>query len=222
MSRSRASWILGGLAASLTAAGIASAGETGAIAARRCPPAGTHLIAHGRILRVYTSGTGPLSGHAVDACLAGRPGRMTLLAARSPGVGLGGRSLSVEASSGPLLAYSVTSFGVDSGSISLVIADVAARRILRELAVGHYVDAGFGGSERVLKVVLGAEGAVGWIAESKGPGQASPMYSVHVAATVGEPRLLDEGEEIGSGSLTLTGRELHWSHAGIERSARLL
>lgn len=222
MSRNLAAWILGGIAASLTAAGIASAGETGALAARRCPPRGTHLIAHGRILRVYTSGTGPLSGHAVDACLAGRPGGMTLLAARSPGVGLGGRSLSVEASSGPLIAYSVTSFGVDSGSISLLIADVAARRVLRELTVGHYVDAGIGGSERVTKLVLGPEGAVGWIAVSKGPGQTSPTYSVHVAATVGEPRLLDEGEAIGSDSLTLTGRLLHWWHGGIEHSARLL
>jgi hypothetical protein len=222
MSGNRAAGLLGVIAAiSVSGAAIAAARETGVAAAHRCPPAGAHMIAHDRFVRVYTTGTGPLSGHAVEACLTGRRGRMTLLAAASPGAGPGGRSLAVDASSGPLIAYSLTSFGVDSGSTSLVVADVDARRVLRRLTVGHYVDAGFAGYERITQVALGPEGAVGWIAAAKGPGEASQTYSVHAAATVGEPRVLDEGPDIGPESLTLTGGTLHWWHAGIEHSAPL-
>ena len=222
MRRNPAAALLGAiLASALVAAGIASAHQTAAAAAQTCPPRGAHLIAHNRILRVYTTGT-LTQGRAVEACLSHRHGRMTLLAARAPGAGLGGRSLAVDASSGPLVAYSLTSFGVDSGSVSLRVADVAARRVLRELSVGRYVDAGFGGYERVTKVVLGPEGALGWIAAAKGPGPATAVsYYVRAAATIGQPRVLDEGEDIGATALSLTGRTLHWWHAGIEHSALL-
>ena len=216
------------VAISLAAAGIAATGATGRAATGAtgraatpgCPPPGAHLIARGRILRVYTPGPGTYKG-AIEACLTGRAGRMTLLAARTPGPGPIGRSLQVNAWSGPLVAYTLTSFGVDSGTTSLLVADVAARRILRQLPTGHYVDAGLGGYERSTKVVLGPEGAVGWIAATSGPGHQSPAYSVHAAATIGEPHVLDEGPDIGPASLTLTGRTLHWWHAGIEHSARL-
>ena len=221
MRKAPAAVLIGAIAAiSLAAAGIAYTGATGRAAAPRCPPPGAHLIAHGRILRVYRTGPGTYKD-AIDACLTGRAGHMTLLAARAPGPGPIGRSLQVNAWSGPLIAYTLTSFGVDSGTTSLVIADVAARRILRQLPTGHYVDAGLGGYERATKVVLGPEGAVGWIVAASPPGHQGPTYSVHAAATIGEPQVLDEGPDIGPASLTLTGRTLHWWRSGIERSARL-
>ena len=170
-------------------------------------------------MRVYSSGpAGP--GRAIEACLAGRTGHMTLLAGPTGGA-LEGRSLTVGASSGPLVAYLLTSFGAGSGSIRLLVADVAARRVLRELPVGHYADGGLAGYERPTEVVLGPEGGVGWIAAVGEAGGQGPTYTVHTAATVGEPRLLDEGADIGAGSLSLTGFTLHWWHGGIEHSAPL-
>jgi|GEM_PF-2598614 len=205
-------------ALALIGPGLAIGGNSSPAAAPRCPPAAAHLLARGRIMRVYRTGAGPSQG-AVEACLAGRRGHMTLLGARGPG--LGGRSLSVAASSGPLLAYLVTSFGVDSGATALLVADVQARRVIRELPAGHYVDAGIAGYERVEKVALGPEGAVGWISASSEGRQRPVSYIVHGAATIGEPRVLDEGPDIGPTSLTLSGRTLHWWHAGTERSAPL-
>jgi hypothetical protein len=178
------------------------------------------VIARGRILRVFTTGSG-ISGHAIEACLTNRRGRsMTLLAARAGG-GLGGRSLTVDASSGPLVAYTLTSFGVDSGTTSLLVADVAARRVIRDLLAGHYVDAGFAGYERVEKVVLGPEGAIGWISAASKGARLPPTYAVHAAARIGQPRVLDEGGDIGATSLSISGRTLRWRHAGIERTAPL-
>ncbi len=177
-----------------------------------CAPAGAHVIARGAILRVYTT---PSAGSTVYACLRGRHTRMTLLAAGAH------HSLAVMASSGPLVAFTVTSFGVDAGSVALRVADVQARRVIRELPVGHYIDAGFVGYERVEKVVLGPEGGVGWIAAMGQSGHGAPDYAVHDAATVGEPRLLDEGPDIGPDTLSIAFRTLHWWHAGIEHSALL-
>ncbi len=127
--------------------------------------------------------------------------------------------------SGPIVAYLSSSFGVDTSATSLTVADVEARRVLRNVGeVGKSIDAGFAGSERVTKLVLGPEGAVAWItavSESGRPGQAPQTYVLHAAATVGELQVLDEGPDIGGESLTLAGRTLHWWHAGIERSALL-
>jgi hypothetical protein len=185
-----------------------------------CPPPGAHLIAHDRAIRVYSTGSATL-GRPVEACLIGAGTRMTLLPRGGGGGGPAGQSLKVATFSGPLVAYLLTSFGVDSGSTRLAIADVASRRVLRELLVGHYVDAGFGGGEAVTKVVLGPRGAVAWIAGSHGPGNQTVTYAVHTARTVGPPKVLDEGTDIGATSLTLAGRTLSWSHGGVEHTAEL-
>jgi len=207
-------------ASALIGTAAAATLPAGTSAVPRCPPTGVRVLARGRLMRVYATGAGASRG-PVQACLAGRRGHMTLMAARGALPGLGGRSLAVAAWSGPLVAYTLTSFGVDSGTTTLLVADVAARRVIRELPVGRYVDAGFAGYERATKIVLGPEGAVGWIAATAERGRPGPLYSVHAAATIGEPRVLDEGPDIGPGSLTVTGKILHWWHAGVERSARL-
>lgn len=182
-----------------------------------CAPAGAHVVGNDGMVRLYTTGPATLPlGSALQACLAGREGHMTLL---RPG-GRSGLSLKLAASSGPLLAYLVTRFGVDSASTVLRVADVSARRVLRELTVGNYVDAGILERETPTRVVLGPEGAVGWIAASHGPDQRT-TYAVRTAATVGRVETLDEGPDISPRRLTLSGQRLAWWHAGTELHAPL-
>jgi hypothetical protein len=195
---------------------VASAGPAGAVPAG-CPPAGAHVIDREGLVRVYS--TGPLTGSLrspIQACLAGRSGHMTLL---SEG-GRFGVSLAVSATSGPLVAYLITRFGVDSGSTVLRVADVSARRVLRELTIGSYIDGGILEREAPTRVVLGPEGAVGWIAASHGPDQ-HVTYTVRTAATIGPIEKLDEGPEISPRRLTLSGRRMGWWHDGTELHAPL-
>jgi len=217
MNRTRlAAPVAGALATGLiwALAGQASAGP----AHQGCPPYAAHVVGRGGLVRVYTTAAGPPGAGTVEACLMGRTGHMTLLRARA-GAHLG-RSLQYAASSGPLVAYEVTTFGVDSGSTSLLIADVQARRVLRELPVGNYVDAGILEREAPTKVVLGPEGAVAWIAAGHGPNQ-QVTYTVRAAATIGPVEILDEANDVGATSLTLKGRTLGWWHGGQERHAQL-
>jgi hypothetical protein len=188
-----------------------AAGEGG------CQPAGAHLIYREGLVHIYTSA--PLSRPAlgpVEACLTGYEGHMTLLGASAHF----GVSLKVAATSGPLVAYLITTFGVDSGSTSLRVADVPARRVLRELTVGNYIDGGILEREAPTRVVLGPEGAVAWIAASHGPDQRV-SYAVRTAATIGHVQTLDEGRTIAPGRLRLLGGRIIWWHAGIERHGPL-
>jgi hypothetical protein len=211
-------------AATALAVIVPVAGGAGSSAAapshRRCPPSGAHQIAHDRLLSVYSTGGGPLED-PIEACLLARGGRMTLLAKRTGQGGPAGRGLRVEALSGSIVAYLITSFGVDSGSTDLVIADVAARRVLRDVPAGKYVDAGILGSESVSKLVLAPEGAVAWVTSSREGNTSPTTYVVHAAARSGAPTILDEGPDIGPTSLVLTGRKLSWSRGGIRKSAAL-
>jgi hypothetical protein len=176
------------------------------------------VIAHDHAVRVYTLGAG--AGTRVEACLAGRGTRMTLLA---PAKGSRHRSLGSFAFAGTKLAYVEDQFGVDSGTLSIVVVDVARRRVLRTFGgVGGYVDAGIAGSSNVSDVVLSAKGSVAWITETHGP-PATPglTVAVHAATATGAVRTLDEGPDIEAGSLTLSGGMLGWSRAGVERRAPL-
>ncbi len=201
----------------MAAAGALAAAPALASGPGGCPPAGAHLISRSGLVRVYSSGPviSPLHG-PVAACLSGRGGHMTLL-------GSGARfgvSLRVAASSGPLLAYLVMRFGVDSGSVQLRVADVSARRVLRELTIGNYIDGGILERETPTRIVLGPEGAVGWIVSRHGPDQRL-SYAVRTAATIGPVETLDEGPDISPGRLTLAGRRMGWWHAGTELHAPL-
>jgi hypothetical protein len=197
------------------AAGAPAAARTGGEGA--CQPAGAHLIYRHGLLHVYTSALSsrPARG-PVEACLTGYEGHMTLLrAAGRPDV-----SLKVAATSGPLVAYLLTTFGVDSASTVLRVADVPARRVLRELAIGNYVDGGILEREAPTRVVLGPEGAVAWIAASHGPDQRV-SYAIRTAATIGHVETLEEGPGISPGRLRLSGGRISWWHGGAERHGPL-
>ncbi len=209
------------LAVAVATFALATCGVAGASGSRHrpCPPRGARPIAHDRLVTVYSTGVG--LDKQVEACLRAGGRRMTLLAKPTrPGGPLGLR-LRVEALSGSIVACLISSFGVDSGSTGLLIADVASRRVLREASAGRYVDAGILGSESVSKLVLGREGAVGWIMARRERGASATTYIVRGAGRTGPASTLDEGPDIGATSLSLTGHTLTWWHGGIEKSAAL-
>jgi hypothetical protein len=206
------------LALGLVATGCASAAAAGHHRAP-CPPAGSHQVAKGRLVRVYetSSGVAPNRRVRVSACERGTGhAPMTLIAPRSrpPGVSLGAVAIA-----GTLVAYVETTFGVDSGSSRIVVVDVSARRVLRSLPAGAYVDAGIIRREHVRALAVAADGAIGWILE-RGRAQAEKRY-VYEASRTGPVSLLDEGADIGAESLQISGRTLSWQHAGTRRSALL-
>jgi hypothetical protein len=146
---------------------------------------------------------------------------MTLLApAKAPHLN---RSLGSFAFAGTKLAYVEDQFGVDSGSLSIVVVDVARRRVLRTLrGVGGYVDGGILGSSNVSGLVLSGKGSVAWLTETHGPQNSSGVtVTVHAATSTGAVTTLEEGPDIEAGSLTLSVGRLTWRRAGVERSASL-
>jgi hypothetical protein len=179
-----------------------------------CPPPGAVVLAHGPETRVYSSGRPAV----VRACVLGRPGAMTLLPApSSPGPH---RSVGQFRVAGAIVGYIESQFGVDSGSTTLRVADVASRRVLRRIPTGHYVDAGLIFREGATDLLVTARGTVAWISARSARGAQSQL-AVHVAAGSGPQRVLDEGPEIDGRSLSLSRGTLSWTDAGRRRSATM-
>jgi hypothetical protein len=183
------------------------------------------VIAGNGIVRVYsTEPAKPRFGpKTTEACLVRRGTRMTLVAPRTlsgPGRGLH-KSLGEVALSGSIVAYVEGQFGVDSGCNSIVVAEIALRRVLRQLPdVGCTIDAGFIRRERVTDLVVGRAGSVAWILE-RGANSRPKALLVNAAAVSGAVTLLDEGADIGATSLGLSAGTLSWWHAGVRRAAPL-
>ncbi len=195
--------------------------DPGAAASRRaaCPPAGATVLARDRVVRVYSPAKlGPFQG-GVEACTTNRSGHMTLAL---PGRHLGlAQSLSRFALSSTTLAYVANQWGVDSGTFSIVVVDVARRRRLQDLgAVGYYVDAGFVAASDITDLLVAADGSVAWIV-GRGRRNAAKTFAVLAAAPSHPTATLDEGPGIGPGSLTLSHGTLSWWHDGAERRAAL-
>jgi hypothetical protein len=200
------------LAAAALLALVCSSAAQGTPTSSRCRPSGSHLLAQDRVLRVYSLSVN--GAPAVRACAAGGP-TVTLLGPQHPGLH---RSLGQFRLAGYIVAFVATSFGVDSGTHTLLVEDVAARRTLRATPAGSYSDAGILLDEAVTDLLPTSHGSVAWITRRSGLHVAT-LYSVHVAARSGTPSLLDEGAEIGGSSLALSAGELSWSDAGSRRSA---
>jgi hypothetical protein len=181
-----------------------------------CVPHGGRVLARGTAVRVYE--TVPKSGRAIAACLVGHSGHMTLLA-EPHGGGLH-RSLGRFEVAGHMVAFLETQFGVDSGTIALVVADIGARRILRSVQAGSYVDAGILARRSVTRFLLTARGSIAWISEYA---QHEHLVEVAVRAAPphGAPVLLDSGPDIDPNVLRLSGSMLSWSRAGSERTAAM-
>lgn len=185
-------------------------------ASTNCAPTGARLLAHDRAVRVYR--VGPEG--AVVACLVGHSGHMTLLAKPAPCChGLRGSVGSFELA-GPLVGYIETRFGVDSGSSRLILVDVAARRVLRSIDGGSYVDAGLILSERIASFVLDSRGSLAWVT-SRSEHREPAQLSVHDAAPHRPPETLDDGPSIDPHSLRLSYGHLSWSNAGTTHTVSI-
>jgi len=144
---------------------------------------------------------------------------MTLIAPSRPGRFHG---LGLVALAGHIVAYEASTHGVDTGQSNLVVADVATRRVLRELdGVGGFVDACVISCTSTTDLLVSREGAVAWITETRSWSRHSSTLAIHAAGTTGPPVALDEGPDIGATSLRLSGHILHWWRAGVERTAHL-
>lgn len=182
-----------------------------------CPPAGRRLLMGNGVVRVY-SAPGPAPRAPVEACLVRTGARMTLI---RPGLGCCA-SLGTVALAGSVVAFLESRFGVDSGTDSIGVVDVASRRVLRRLAdVGHWVDAGILGSERVGELVVGRNGSVAWTESRRARPAAGPTFLVIAAAASGRPAVLDEGPAVDESSLRLSGSTLSWRDGGRLATARL-
>jgi hypothetical protein len=145
---------------------------------------------------------------------------MILIAPRTHEIGF--HSLGATAIAGTLVAYVDTRGGVDSGSSSIIVVDVATRRVLRSVpGVATYVDAGIIRSEHVRSLaVIAPDGATAWIVEAGTRGRPKTLR-VYDAARTGPARLVDEGSDIGAESLRVSGRTISWAHGTGTRSADL-
>jgi len=204
------------LLAALAALALWAPAAGGAGRAHGCVPAGARVLARDAAVRVYE--TVPKSGPLIAACLVGHTGHMTLLAPE-PHVPLH-RSLGRFALAGRIVAFLETQFGVDSGTSTLVVVDVGARRVLRAVAAGWYADAGILDRRSVTRFVLTPRGSIAWISEQTRHEQLVEA-AVYAAGREGSVRLLESGADIDPNVLRLSGATLSWSRAGSPRTATM-
>jgi hypothetical protein len=182
----------------------------------RCPPAGVHLLARDRILRVYSTGAEPAA--TVVACRLGSGARMTLQPGPSHRFRGLHRSVGGLVLAGGLVGYEETQFGVDSGTTRVVVADVGRRRVLRSIEGGKYVDAGLIVAEGVERFVLTPGGAVAWVT-TRSKRRRLTDVTVSAAPPVGNAVVLDEGLAIDPSSLRRSGSTVSWIDGGVRRTA---
>ncbi|HXD53366.1 MAG TPA: hypothetical protein VN618_01300 [Solirubrobacteraceae bacterium] len=162
----------------------------------------------------------------VVACLLDRRTRMTLVAVPSPAADPRRRRpgyLERIAIEGDIAAYVVgRRTGVDTGSSTLTIADIARRIVLREAPAGSSVDAGFVFSSGITALDVAPDGSAAWIERrSRSPRSRSPESEVFAAARKGPIEVLDDGPGVEPKSLYLSDQTVNWVDDGITRSAPL-
>jgi hypothetical protein len=208
-----------------------------------CPRKGAEVIASDKLVRVYVyprtklpsplprsiaqTKVRPSPPHRTEACLVRSGTRMTLF---DPGQPSGSRGSSrgftgVQAIAGTLVAYAIERQGTDSADSTVFIADIAARRVLRELPVSSSPYAKVSTRTAMTAFVLAPSGSAAWIDEKTAwtsfRRPDTKTFVVNAAPSGGLEVVLDESPGIGATSLSLTSGTLTWWDAGVERSARL-
>jgi hypothetical protein len=149
--------------------------------------------------------------------------RMTLFDPEQPATRFGIVRVDVDALSGTVVAYSVKHVRADSSGSDLFLAQVASRRIIRELPGDSFADAGFIGATFMTDFALDSSGSAAWIEETLGPiSNRTKTFVVRAAPRDGEEVVLDEGPSIAPRSLELTSGTLGWQDGGMRRMARLM
>lgn len=201
-----------------------------------CPRYGAEVIASDELVRVYVypQAKRPVSPHGrsrrlspphhTEACLVRTGARMTLLDPGQPSESRG--FVGFQAIAGNIVAYSSERDETGSASSTVFVADIAARRILRELTVGNSPYAKVSSRTRMTAFALAPSGSAAWIDEkttwtSFRHGPDTKTFVVSAAPLGVQEVVLDESPYIGESSLTLTSGTLAWWDGGAERSARL-
>jgi hypothetical protein len=165
---------------------------------------------------VYSRAEHPLAQEGTYACLLGR-GTTVALAKPSRYCC---NSIGHVTLAGPIVAYTDSFHGVDSGCTSIAVVNVASRRtLLTRTQVACSVDAGFIAFGEVTDLVVTSRGSVAWIVH-KGNQQVAG-FEVHSTLTSGVTALLAEGPAIVPGSLRLSGHVVSWENAGYRKSGHL-
>jgi hypothetical protein len=205
-------------AAGVALALIACAGATAAPVHRSgCFPPHAETIAKDRAVRVYSIAGKNLSRRSTYACLLRRGTTVTLSTPEQ------GRLVSIEhlTFAGPVIAFTRSTHGVDTGSTDIAVVNVASRRTLLTVPqVGGFIDACFISFQEVTDLVVTARGSVAWLVR-KGAQCKTTTYEVYSAQKSGAPTLLEEGPAIAPKSLRLSNGTVSWQNAGQQKSARL-
>ena len=176
-----------------------------------CPPSGTVTIASSPSARVYRVGEEPFGG--VFGCVIGGTASYEL----APG---GQTHATPVVLVGQLAAYGLSSFGVDTGTTSVVVRRLSdGAQLLDVPAVAKpypLVEAVQG----VTGLVLAPDGAVAWIGQEHSLGTGQTVTEVVKDDASGET-VLDSGAGIDTSSLQLSGSTVTWLDAGVTKTATL-
>jgi hypothetical protein len=183
-----------------------------------CHRQGARVLAQNREVRVY-SRKAKRASEGIYACLR-RTGR-TVTIARPVRRALRGFAVEHITLAGAMVAFTSSTHGVDTGSTSIEVLDVADGHIVLTVprAVG-FVDSCFIQFRRLTALLVTARGSIAWILE-KGSDCKTTTLQVYSARASGTPVLLDEGPTIASESLRVHGGAVSWEDGGRVLSAPL-
>jgi hypothetical protein len=198
----------------LLASSVAAAGRGDR---SRCAPPGAHAIAQDRDVQVYSlAGSTPGQGGSY-ACLRRGSGTVALA---QPGP-LGQGSIEHVALAGPIVAFTDSTHGVDTGSTNIVVVNVASGGTLLSIpGVGSFVDACIISFRDIADLVVTHRGSVAWIVR-EGTRCQTVTFGVYRAQTSGTPALLEEGPAIAPQSLRVSHQTVSWENGGQRKSAPL-
>jgi hypothetical protein len=208
------------LVATLALGIVATVASAGAAPAHHpnCDPQGARVLAQNREVRIYRrKAKHPADG--IYACLR-RTGR-TVTIARPGQRAL--REFAVEhiTLAGAMVAYTSSTHGVDTGSTSIEVLDVADGHVVLTVPqAAGFVDACVIQFRRITDLLVTARGSIAWISE-KGTRCKTTTLQLYSAQVSTAPVLLDEGPTIASESLRLHDGAVSWEDSGRVASAQL-
>jgi hypothetical protein len=196
---------------------VASAGAT-PVHRPTCDLRSARVLAQNREVRVY-SREAKRAPEGIYACLR-RTGR-TVTIARPGRRALRGFAVEHITLAGAMVAYTSSTHGVDTGSTSIEVLDVAdGHVVLRVPQAAGFVDACVIQFRRITDLLVTARGSIAWILE-KGTRCKTTTLQLYSAQVSAAPALLDEGPTIASESLRLHDGAVSWEDSGRVVSARL-
>lgn len=221
----RKRWIASSVVVCILLAAITLLPSAGATSAHRasCLPRRAHTVAQDRMVRVYALTTknpanGMIESEMTYACLL-RTGKKVKLTEHESGRFPG--SVDNITLGGPMVAFTYSTHGIDTGKVDIVVVNVASRHQLLKLPeVGGHVDSCIISFTDIEDLVVSDRGSVAWIAAT-GRGCHVKTFQVYTALVGGTPTLVEEGPEIAPESLSLYKHKLTWKEAGQPRSSYL-